>query len=136
MPHQPLQKYEHLQGLHIEGAKKDIHDPCSEPAQLKGNIQQHGMHSGGINACVAWQICRHKAAPVAEGSGCVKMFECMYHGWQYGEQIQLPASLPASSTLQNSIPQKSQVLRRGVRNVGGNATVNWSYKDVDCVGRL
>ncbi|CAL8471392.1 g10934 [Coccomyxa elongata] len=28
-------------------------------------------------------ICRHKAAPVAEGSGCVKMFECMYHGWQY-----------------------------------------------------
>ncbi len=32
------------------------------------------------------QVCRHKAAPVAEGSGCVKMFECMYHGWQYGEQ--------------------------------------------------
>ena len=29
-------------------------------------------------------VCRHKAAPIAEGSGCVKMFECMYHGWEYG----------------------------------------------------
>ncbi len=47
-----------------------------------------------LNPYGAWQICRHKAAPVAEGSGCVKMFECMYHGWQYGENIQLPASLP------------------------------------------
>ncbi|CAL5220057.1 g2008 [Coccomyxa viridis] len=28
-------------------------------------------------------VCRHKAAPVAEGSGCVDMFECMYHGWKY-----------------------------------------------------
>lgn len=47
------------------------------------------MHCGGLNPSIAWQICRHKAAPVAEGSGCVKMFECMYHGWQYGEHTQL-----------------------------------------------
>ena len=33
------------------------------------------------------QVCRHKAAPVAEGSGCVDMFECMYHGWQYGAPV-------------------------------------------------
>ena len=29
-------------------------------------------------------VCRHKAAPIAEGSGCTQMFECMYHGWEYG----------------------------------------------------
>lgn len=33
------------------------------------------------------QVCRHKAAPVAEGSGCVEMFECMYHGWKYGAPL-------------------------------------------------
>jgi choline monooxygenase len=38
-------------------------------------------------------VCRHKAAPVAEGAGCVKMFECMYHGWQFGA----PAWAPAAS---------------------------------------
>ena len=38
-------------------------------------------------------VCRHKAAPVAEGSGCVKMFECMYHGWEYGGR---PSALACS----------------------------------------
>lgn len=28
-------------------------------------------------------VCRHKAASVAEGQGCAKEFECPYHGWTY-----------------------------------------------------
>jgi choline monooxygenase len=31
-----------------------------------------------------WNVCRHKAAPVAEGSGTVRRFQCGYHGWTYG----------------------------------------------------
>ncbi len=28
-------------------------------------------------------VCRHRAGPVAEGSGCAKNFRCGYHGWTY-----------------------------------------------------
>jgi choline monooxygenase len=28
-------------------------------------------------------VCRHRAGPVAEGSGCRKTFQCGYHGWTY-----------------------------------------------------
>ena len=35
-------------------------------------------------------VCRHKAAPIAEGSGCTQMFECMYHGWQFGKSRSIP----------------------------------------------
>jgi choline monooxygenase len=28
-------------------------------------------------------VCRHRAGPVAEGSGCRKNFQCGYHGWTY-----------------------------------------------------
>lgn len=28
--------------------------------------------------------CRHRGAPVADGSGCARGFVCPYHGWSYG----------------------------------------------------
>lgn len=28
-------------------------------------------------------VCRHRAGPIAEGSGCRKTFRCGYHGWTY-----------------------------------------------------
>jgi choline monooxygenase len=28
-------------------------------------------------------VCRHRAGPIAEGSGCRRVFNCAYHGWTY-----------------------------------------------------
>lgn len=28
-------------------------------------------------------VCRHRAGPIAQGSGCRKVFNCAYHGWTY-----------------------------------------------------
>jgi len=28
-------------------------------------------------------VCRHRAGPIAEGSGCRRVFNCGYHGWTY-----------------------------------------------------
>lgn len=31
-----------------------------------------------------YNVCRHRAGPVAEGCGSRKVFRCAYHGWTYG----------------------------------------------------
>lgn len=31
-----------------------------------------------------YNVCRHRAGPVALGSGCRRAFQCAYHGWTYG----------------------------------------------------
>ena len=31
-----------------------------------------------------FNVCRHHAAEVASGSGCVESLTCPYHGWRYG----------------------------------------------------
>lgn len=31
-----------------------------------------------------YNVCRHHAAEVASGEGCLEKFECPYHGWSYG----------------------------------------------------
>lgn len=31
-----------------------------------------------------WNVCRHRAGPVAEGRGRGKLLQCRYHGWTYG----------------------------------------------------
>lgn len=38
---------------------------------------QAGHLRGFIN------ICRHRAGPIATGSGCIERFRCGYHGWTY-----------------------------------------------------
>ncbi|MEW6129017.1 MAG: SRPBCC family protein [Acidobacteriota bacterium] len=30
-----------------------------------------------------FNVCRHRAGPVANGTGCRKAFQCAYHGWAY-----------------------------------------------------
>ena len=77
---------------------------CFGAAQLVGHVQQAANPGDYFTGSIAdinyvivraddgqlrafHNVCRHKAAPVAEGSGCVKMFECMYHGWQYGARM-------------------------------------------------
>jgi len=53
---------------------------------------------------------------VAEGSGCSKMFECMYHGWQYGVLL-LAHCLSAMSdfiTDLSSLPSPLTVLEAAV----------------------
>lgn len=39
-------------------------------------------HEGRLGAFV--NVCRHRASPVAEGSGSCKRLTCGYHGWTYG----------------------------------------------------
>src|SRR5271167_1032338 len=28
-------------------------------------------------------VCRHRAGPIAQGSGCRQVLQCAYHGWTY-----------------------------------------------------
>lgn len=58
---------------------------CSEPVLIARD--KHGELRGFYN------VCRHRAGRVAEGSGCRQTFRCTYHGWTYaldGELIGLP----------------------------------------------
>jgi choline monooxygenase len=36
-----------------------------------------------------FNVCRHRAGPVAQGSGCRSSFQCGYHGWTYSLDGQL-----------------------------------------------
>lgn len=41
-----------------------------------------------------FNVCRHRAGPVAQGSGCRSSLQCAYHGWTYslaGELLATPA---------------------------------------------
>jgi choline monooxygenase len=45
-----------------------------------------------------FNVCRHHAAQVAQGSGCAHRFTCPYHGWTYGDDgalIKAPRLGPA-----------------------------------------
>jgi choline monooxygenase len=65
------------------GAKRTIADPGSyftfdlagEPIVIVRDA------SGTLRAFS--NVCRHRAGPVAQGSGCRKVFNCAYHGWTY-----------------------------------------------------
>jgi choline monooxygenase len=65
------------------GAKHTIADPGSyftfdlagEPIVIVRDA------SGTLRAFS--NVCRHRAGPIAQGSGCRKVFNCAYHGWTY-----------------------------------------------------
>ncbi|HKM67379.1 MAG TPA: SRPBCC family protein [Candidatus Acidoferrum sp.] len=38
-------------------------------------------HAGTLRAFS--NVCRHRAGPIAQGSGCRNVFNCAYHGWTY-----------------------------------------------------
>jgi choline monooxygenase len=51
-------------------------DLCNEPLLITRHVE--GTLRGFYN------VCRHRAGPVAEDCGSRKVFRCGYHGWTYG----------------------------------------------------
>jgi len=67
----------------VDGAKRTIADPgafftvdvVGEPVVVVRD------NSGTLRAFS--NVCRHRAGPIAQGSGCRNVFNCAYHGWTY-----------------------------------------------------
>ena len=67
----------------INGEKRTIADPetfftadvCGEPVVVVRDKQ------GTLRAFS--NVCRHRAGPIASGSGCKNVLRCGYHGWTY-----------------------------------------------------
>jgi len=67
----------------VKGAKKTIADPetyftadvAGEPVLVIRDKQ------GALRAFS--NVCRHRAGPIALGSGCKNVMRCQYHGWTY-----------------------------------------------------
>src|SRR4030095_11998452 len=67
----------------INGAQRTISDPESyftadvavEPVMVVRDKQ------GALRAFS--NVCRHRAGPIALGSGCKNVLRCQYHGWTY-----------------------------------------------------
>jgi choline monooxygenase len=66
-----------------DGAKRTIADPgafftvdvIGEPVVVVRD------NTGTLRAFS--NVCRHRAGPIAQGSGCRSVFNCAYHGWTY-----------------------------------------------------
>jgi choline monooxygenase len=67
----------------VDSAKRTIADPCAfftvdvvgEPVVVVRD------NAGTLRAFS--NVCRHRAGPIAQGSGCRNVFNCAYHGWTY-----------------------------------------------------
>ncbi len=67
----------------VNGAKRTIADPgafftldvVGEPVLVVRD------NAGTLRAFS--NVCRHRAGPIAQGSGCRNVFNCAYHGWTY-----------------------------------------------------
>jgi choline monooxygenase len=63
----------------VDGVKRTIADPESfftgEPVIVVRD--KHGVLRAFSN------VCRHRAGPIALGSGCKSVLRCQYHGWTY-----------------------------------------------------
>ena len=67
----------------VDGAKRTIADPgafftvdvVGEPVVVVRDA------AGTLRAFS--NVCRHRAGPIAQGSGCRNVFNCAYHGWTY-----------------------------------------------------
>jgi len=67
----------------VNGVKRTIADPesfftadvCGEPIVVVRDKQ------GTLRAFS--NVCRHRAGPIASGSGCKSVLRCGYHGWTY-----------------------------------------------------
>jgi len=67
----------------VNGAKRTIADPESFfTADLGGEpIVVVRDKQGTLRAFS--NVCRHRAGPIASGSGCMNVLRCGYHGWTY-----------------------------------------------------
>jgi choline monooxygenase len=67
----------------VNGVKKTISDPESFfTADLAGEPIIVVRDKVGILRAFS-NVCRHRAGPIALGSGCKNILRCQYHGWTY-----------------------------------------------------
>jgi choline monooxygenase len=67
----------------VNGAKRTIADPESFfTADLGGEPVVVVRDKQGTLRAFS-NVCRHRAGPIASGSGCMNVLRCGYHGWTY-----------------------------------------------------
>jgi choline monooxygenase len=67
----------------VNGAKRTIADPESYfTADVVGEPVVVVRDKGGTLRAFS-NVCRHRAGPIAQGSGCKNVLRCGYHGWTY-----------------------------------------------------
>ena len=67
----------------VNGAKKTIADPESYfTAEVAGEPVIVVRDKAGVLRTFS-NVCRHRAGPIALGSGCKNVLRCQYHGWTY-----------------------------------------------------
>jgi choline monooxygenase len=66
-----------------DGKKRSIADPGAFfTVDVVGEPVVVVRDSGGTLRAFS-NVCRHRAGPIAQGSGCRNVFNCAYHGWTY-----------------------------------------------------
>ena len=73
----------------VNGVKKTISDPetyftadvAGEPLMIVRDKPPAAGEQGTLRAFS--NVCRHRAGPIALGSGCKNVMRCQYHGWTY-----------------------------------------------------
>src|ERR1700676_2243636 len=67
----------------VDGAKRTIADPESFfTAEVVGEPVIVVRDKQGVLRAFS-NVCRHRAGPIALGSGCKNVLRCQYHGWTY-----------------------------------------------------
>ena len=67
----------------VDGAQRTIADPGAFfTIDVVGEPVVVVRDSAGTLRAFS-NVCRHRAGPVAQGSGCRNVFNCAYHGWTY-----------------------------------------------------
>jgi len=67
----------------VDGAKRTIANPGAFfTAEVVGEPVVVVRDSAGTLRAFS-NVCRHRAGPIAQGSGCRNVFNCGYHGWTY-----------------------------------------------------
>jgi choline monooxygenase len=67
----------------VDGVKRTIADPGSFfTAEVVGEPIVVVRDTAGTLRAFS-NVCRHRAGPIAQGSGCRNVFNCAYHGWTY-----------------------------------------------------
>ena len=66
-----------------EGTRRTLADAgCYFTADIAGEPVVVVRDAAGVLRAFS-NVCRHRAGPIAEGSGCRTNFRCAYHGWTY-----------------------------------------------------
>jgi choline monooxygenase len=69
--------------VEVNGAKRTIADPESYfTAEVVGEPVVVVRDKQGTLRAFS-NVCRHRAGPIAQSSGCKNVFRCGYHGWTY-----------------------------------------------------